>query len=112
MMVESNQEVILKETNSFFMNWFPDTVGCCGTFIVLIAYILLQTRKLNSHNFLFSFLNFVGGLMILVSLLYCWNLAAVAMEVSWVTISAFGMLKILFPHGQRRRKRIFVKRNA
>jgi hypothetical protein len=112
MVKTDNQEVILEETNSLFMDWFPDTIGCFGTIIVLLAYILLQTRKLNSHSLLFSFLNLIGGLMMLVSLLYCWNLAAVAMEISWVTISGFGMVKVLFPHGIKRRKRIFEKRSA
>lgn len=104
------QTLTIEESNTLLIDWFPDIIGCFGTIIVLIAYILLQTRKLGSHDMLFSFLNLVGGLMILVSLLYCWNLAAVAMEVSWVIISGFGMFRVLFPQGFKSRKRVSEKK--
>ncbi|MBA3813059.1 MAG: hypothetical protein H0X26_00980 [Alphaproteobacteria bacterium] len=104
MLTNSNQAVILEETDSSFTTYIPDIIGCFGTVIVLIAYILLQTKRLDSHNILFSFLNLIGGLLILVSLLYCWNLAAVAMEVSWVIVSGFGMAKVLFSQSFKVRK--------
>lgn len=100
MVTGTNQEIVLEETSSLFIDWIPDIIGCFGTIIVLMAYLLLQSRKLNSHSILFSVLNLIGGLLILVSLFYCWNLAAVAMEVSWVTISSYGLLRVLFPKAQ------------
>lgn len=106
----SIQTLVAQETNSSLIDWFPDIIGCFGTIIVLVAYIMLQMRKLDSHHALFSFLNLAGGLMILVSLYYCWNLAAVAMEVAWVIISGFGMFKVLFPHGFRLHRRTLQKK--
>lgn len=82
---------------SFLSGNLPDVIGCLGTLVVLFTYTLLQTRKLSPDSMLFSFLNLAGALMILVSLLYCWNLAAVAMEISWVIISGFGIFKVFFP---------------
>lgn len=107
----STKTHISEVTNTLFIDWVPDIIGCFGTIVVLVAYLLLQTRRLNAHSLLFSFLNLAGGLMILVSLFYCWNLAAVAMEVAWVTISGFGLIKILFPQGFKSRKRIFEKKS-
>jgi hypothetical protein len=112
MMTGSHQELVLENTNSLLTDWIPDIIGCFGTIIVLIAYLLLQARKLNSHSVLFSVLNLVGGLLILVSLLYCWNLAAVAMEVSWVIISSFGLIKVLFSQGLRTNQRTLRKENT
>jgi hypothetical protein len=37
--------------------------------------------------------NTLGAIMILVSLLYAWNLASFVMEVIWFSISLFGMIK-------------------
>lgn len=96
-----NQAIVLEVTNAPLLEWLPDLIGCLGTIIILIAYILLQTRKLDPHHVLFSFLNLVGALMILISLLYSWNLAAVVMEIAWASISAFGILQILFPYHLR-----------
>lgn len=107
----STQTLTVEETNSLFMDWFPDIIGCFGTVIILFTYILLQTRKLDAHNVLFSFLNLIGALMILISLFYSWNLAAVAMEIAWATISSFGVFKVLFPHGLRQKKRMFEKKS-
>lgn len=101
MILSPNQAIVLEDTHSLFMDWFPDLIGCLGTIIILFAYILLQTRKLDAHHVLFSFLNLVGALMILISLFYSWNLAAVIMEIAWASISAFGILQILFPHHLR-----------
>lgn len=108
MIAGSNQALVLEETNSLFMDWFPDTIGCLGTIMILVTYILLQTRKLDAHTMLFSFLNLVGALMILISLLYSWNLAAVAMEIAWATISGFGIFKVLCPQGLK----TFAKENS
>src|SRR3990167_5673035 len=62
-MVKNPNQVIVLEDNVMFMDWVPDVIGCVGTIIILIAYILLQTRKLDAHHVLFSFLNLLGALM-------------------------------------------------
>ncbi len=74
------------------VNWFPDLIGCLGALLVLIAYAFLQIGKLKADGLLFSFLNFVAAFMILISLFYSWNLAAVMMEVAWMMISAYGIV--------------------
>ena len=108
----STQTFITDATNTLFIDWFPDIIGCFGTIIILIAYILLQTRKLDAHTVVFSFLNLLGAIMILISLIYSWNLAAVAMEIAWATISGFGMFKILFPQGFKLNSGTLVKKKT
>ena len=75
--------------------WFPDVIGCLGAVLVLITYAFLQVGKLKSNGFLYSFLNFVAAFMILISLFYSWNLAAFVMEVAWMMISAYGVIKVI-----------------
>lgn len=84
---------------------FPDLIGCLGTFIVLVAYALLQAKKLAADSPFFSFLNLLAAIMILISLYYAWNFAAVMMEISWGAISVYGLVKGLFSYKTGFRKR-------
>ena len=72
---------------------FPDLIGLVGTVIALVTYVLLQTKRISSHYFLFSFLNAFSSFLILVSLMYSWNLAAFVMESAWMVTSIFGVYR-------------------
>ena len=92
-MLEAYQDLM----PDFFSNWFSDFVGCFGTAIILITYALLQAGQLESRSFLYSLLNVIGALLILTSLFFSWNLAAVLMESAWIAISVYGMFNALCP---------------
>lgn len=79
------------------LTWASDFIGCLGTLIILIVYAFLQMGRLESSSLAYSLLNVVGAILILSSLLFSWNLAAVLMEISWVIISLYGTLKALRP---------------
>ncbi len=76
------------------MNSFTvDVVGMVGVIIVVITYFLLQSEKIDSKGFLYSFLNAVGSLLVVYSLLYNWNLASFILEFFWILISLYGLRK-------------------
>ncbi|OHE17088.1 MAG: hypothetical protein A2540_00410 [Sulfurimonas sp. RIFOXYD2_FULL_37_8] len=76
------------------MNSFTvDVVGMVGVVIVVITYFLLQSEKIDSKGFLYSFLNAVGSLLVVYSLLYNWNLASFILEFFWILISLYGLRK-------------------
>ncbi|MBS4068532.1 MAG: hypothetical protein WC279_11465 [Sulfurimonas sp.] len=76
------------------MNSFTvDVVGIVGVVIVVITYFLLQSEKIDSKGFLYSFLNAVGSLLVVYSLLYNWNLASFILEFFWILISLYGLRK-------------------
>jgi hypothetical protein len=76
------------------MNSFTvDVVGLVGVVIVVITYFLLQSEKIDSKGFLYSFLNAVGSLLVVYSLLYNWNLASFILEFFWILISLYGLKK-------------------
>ena len=77
------------------VSWFPDLIGCLGAILVLVTYAFLQVGKLKSNGVLYSFLNFVAACMILISLFYSWNLPVFVMEVAWMMISAYGVVKVI-----------------
>ena len=72
---------------------FHDFVGFSGAAAILLAYFLLQAKKMSPDGLVYSLLNLIGALLILFSLAYAWNLTVVFIEIIWVSISLFGVLK-------------------
>jgi len=70
-----------------------DIIGITGVFIIVLAYILMQIDRMHPKGFLFSLLNTIGAIFILVSLLYDWNLASFIMEVIWFILSLYGTIR-------------------
>jgi hypothetical protein len=70
-------------------------VGIIGVVLILVAFFLLQIGKLSSRDFLYSLLNLLGALGILISLIYEWNLSAFIIEIAWILISIYGLIKNL-----------------
>ena len=55
--------------------WF-DLVGFVGVLLIIAAYLLLQLDKLPSSSPSYSLLNAGGALLIIVSLIFKFNLSA------------------------------------
>jgi hypothetical protein len=72
--------------------WF-DLIGTVGVLLIVVAYALLQLDKLSSAAVSFSLLNALGAGLIMVSLLFNFNLSAFMMEFFWFVISLFGAFR-------------------
>lgn len=72
-----------------------DIIGIIGVLLVLIDYFLLQTERIHSNQLIYPLLNFIGGILITISLFKDWNLAAFLMETSWVAVSAWGIWHVM-----------------
>lgn len=70
-----------------------DLIGIIGVFVIIVAYMLLQLEKMEAKDLSFSVLNTLGALLIIISLMYDWNLASFLMESIWMLISLYGILK-------------------
>jgi len=70
-----------------------DLVGNIGVVILIITFLMLQLNKLPSDGLAYSVLNAVGASLIVVSLLFDFNLSALLMEVFWVLISFVGIYR-------------------
>ena len=73
-----------------------DLVGFIGVLLIITAYLLLQLDKLPSSSPTYSLLNVVGALLIIVSLIFKFNLSAFIVEAFWLLISLFGLTKSLW----------------
>jgi len=88
---------------SVTLNLF-DLAGFIGVSLIVIAYLLLQLDKLPSSALSFSLLNAAGSLLIILSLIFKFNVSAFLIEVFWFLISLIGLAKWLAA-----RKRLRIK---
>ena len=72
-----------------------DVAGFVGVLLIVIAYLLLQLDKLPSSSMSFSLMNAAGSLLIMVSLVFKFNMSAFLIEVFWFLISLLGLTKWL-----------------
>ena len=72
-----------------------DFVGFIGVLLIVVAYLLLQLDKLPSSSPRYSLLNAAGALLIIVSLIFAFNLSAFIVEAFWFLISLFGLWRSL-----------------
>ena len=83
-----------------------DLAGFIGVVMIVIAYLLLQLDKLPSSSLSYSLLNAAGALLIIISLIFKFNLSAFIVEVFWFLISLLGLTKWLMA-----RKRLLIKKD-
>jgi hypothetical protein len=72
-----------------------DLVGFIGVLLIIVAYLLLQLDKLPSSSPRYSLLNAAGALLIMVSLIFAFNLSAFIVEAFWFLISLVGLWRSL-----------------
>jgi hypothetical protein len=84
--------VMLSMTSN--LSWF-DLAGFIGVLLIVVAYLLLQLDKLPSSSPRYSLLNAGGALLIIVSLIFAFNLSAFIVEAFWFLISLLGLWRSL-----------------
>jgi len=72
-----------------------DLAGFVGVVLIIVAYLLLQLDKLPSSSPRYSLLNAVGALLIIISLVFKFNLSAFIVEAFWFLISLLGLWRSL-----------------
>ena len=72
-----------------------DLAGFIGVVLIIVAYLLLQLEKLPSSSPRYSLFNAAGALLIMVSLIFTFNLSAFIVEAFWFLISLLGLWRSL-----------------
>ncbi|MEJ2055713.1 MAG: hypothetical protein P8X42_17500 [Calditrichaceae bacterium] len=70
-----------------------DFLGMIGVACILLMYLLLQLNKVKSTALSYSIINGIGAALIIVSLLFEFNLSAFIIESFWLLISIYGIIK-------------------
>ena len=68
-------------------------IGFVGMLFIVYAYFLPQTHKAEHDSLGFQFLNLIGAILLIISLLVHFNLGSFLIEVFWIVITLYGMAK-------------------
>lgn len=71
----------------------PDIVGLLGAFFYLSAYALIQLRILTVDDLIIPLLNILGGVALIYSLSWNFNLGSFISQVMWVIITIIGYVR-------------------
>lgn len=77
------------------MTIIANLTGLIGVLMVLAMYFMLQIGKVRADTLMYSLLNAIGSMLILVSLYFYFNLSSAAIETAWLAISLFGVYRAL-----------------
>jgi hypothetical protein len=71
-----------------------DLGGLVGVTLMLVAYALGQLGRLRIDTVTALLMNLAGALLVMVSLLFKFNLSAFLMEAAWAVVAVFGLVKL------------------
>lgn len=74
------------------MTWH-DGVGMVGVALIVSTYLLVQLRHMEAARLTYPALNAIGAALVIVSLVYTFNLAAFVVEFFWLLISLVGVAR-------------------
>ncbi len=74
---------------------FFEIVGILGVVQILTAYFLIQLGKVSTRQLSYQVLNALGAALVLYSLWFRFNLSAFTIELAWLLISVYGIVKVL-----------------
>lgn len=76
------------------MNYqWHDLLGNIGVALMVGMYLLLQMERIESSSYKYSIFNALGAFLVVVSLMYEFNMSAFIVEGFWVVISLYGILR-------------------
>ena len=73
--------------------WY-DWAGYFGVVLILLGFLLLQAQQLHGNHLTYQAMNIFGALGVLLSLVFGnFNLSAVMLEVAWIAIGVYGVIR-------------------
>ncbi|MCR4942418.1 MAG: hypothetical protein K5978_06490 [Campylobacter sp.] len=70
-------------------------IGFCGMVCIVVAYFMLQLGNTNAKSLKFQFINLIGAILLIISLCVHFNLGSFMIEIFWIIITIFGIVKII-----------------
>jgi predicted membrane protein len=68
-------------------------IGFIGMLFIVYAYFLLQASKVKHNSLKFQIINLIGAILLIISLLVHFNLGSFLIEVFWIIITLYGIIK-------------------
>jgi hypothetical protein len=70
-----------------------DVLGLIGAALFLVAFAGVQAEKLDAHGVPALVMNLVGAVLVLISLVFAFNLPSFVLEACWGLVAAYGLVK-------------------
>ena len=70
-----------------------DLIGNAGVVAILATYALGQLDRIDVRKISYSVLNALGAGFVTISLIFDFNLSAFVIELSWLAISLYGIVR-------------------
>jgi hypothetical protein len=72
---------------------FTQIVGWIGTFLIVLAYYLVSSKRLEGTNKLYQLMNLFGAIGLGINVLYQQAWPSVALQTVWGAIAVLALLK-------------------
>lgn len=77
------------------MHYITEGLGAIGVVLILLSYWMLQNDRFTRDLLGYSIMNMIGAILVIVSLFFSWNTSAMIIEIAWVFMSLFAIIKAL-----------------
>jgi len=71
-----------------------NTIGIIGMLLFLGAYFFLQRGMFSAYDPRYLWMNLIGSIAVLASLVQAWNLPCFLLESAWAVISTHSLIKL------------------
>ncbi len=68
-------------------------IGFAGMLCIVYAYFLHQIKGVGHNSLRYQLLNLIGAILLTISLLVHFNLGSFLIEIFWIVITLYGMIK-------------------
>ncbi|MCR4336536.1 MAG: hypothetical protein NUV91_01855 [Candidatus Omnitrophica bacterium] len=75
------------------MEWIIEVLGWLGTFLIIWAYYLISSNKLDSANRTYQLLNLIGAIALGVNVFYKQAWSAFTLEIIWGAIAILALMR-------------------
>jgi hypothetical protein len=72
-----------------------NVAGWTGVVLLLLAYILVSTRRVDGDTFTYQILNITGALLLIINSYYFGAYPSVGVNIAWIGIALFTLIKII-----------------
>jgi hypothetical protein len=79
-----------------------DAAGLLGAALILLAFALVQARRLDPHRAAALLMNLLGAGLVMASLVRRFNLAAFLLEAAWALVALWGLARLATARVRRR----------
>ena len=69
-------------------------IGIVGAFMYLTSYFLLQAGFVRGNSYTYTLLNMFAATCVVISLFDAFNAASLIIQISWILISIFGLIRM------------------